>query len=282
MATTSPHDHAKTIKPAKLSFLDLPGELRNKIYRSALITGETWYMWHFRDEEDTRWSCLAGGHLVQPKHAALLRTSKQVYHETLAIFYEENKFHYNLNNREWSDFGKYDWYETKAGVYNHGWVNDFDKGTHFGPIRDLKIMIDLDDLECPLKGVVTLFETLFAATSSLKKLAVEYDVDEGNIEEFITCMKSSSLAATMAWIEVEKELWIECGIGYLPRGQKTMATNAANLFTNHMLEIAAKKSWAATEYRESRGYVLRPRPPQQQYVEVPLEAEIDRLTLLDD
>lgn len=69
-------DHATT---ACSLFLDLPGELRNRIYRYALVTPER--------------ILLRGENKKQP---ALLRVSRQVRKEAIKIYYDENEFAYHF------------------------------------------------------------------------------------------------------------------------------------------------------------------------------------------
>ena len=68
--------------PTTRSFLTLPGELRNSIYRYALVIGR-------------RPFALLMPEKLHPKSyadTALLRVNKQVFWETSSIFYHENTF----------------------------------------------------------------------------------------------------------------------------------------------------------------------------------------------
>ena len=69
-------------RPPARSFLNLPGELRNKIYRYALVV-------------DRRPFALQMPEKLHPESyadTALLRVNKQVFREASTIFYHENTF----------------------------------------------------------------------------------------------------------------------------------------------------------------------------------------------
>lgn len=71
-------EQPKAFQPFR--FLELPGELRNAIYRYALVSPKTFRVKILFAQTDSQ------------TDTALLRVSKQVYAETLKIFYSENKF----------------------------------------------------------------------------------------------------------------------------------------------------------------------------------------------
>lgn len=73
------------IKPrnAPLSFLDLPGEIRNKSYRYALATNHNKPQWYPKDANESYGYCLTPN---------LLQVNRQVNEEATSIFYEENRF----------------------------------------------------------------------------------------------------------------------------------------------------------------------------------------------
>lgn len=78
------HHHTKaansTDSPSRTSLLGLPGEIRNKIYRHALVVHDT--------------SHQPGSDLLDPipEQPALLRTCEQIRSEAASIYYAENQF----------------------------------------------------------------------------------------------------------------------------------------------------------------------------------------------
>lgn len=67
--------------PNKCHLLELPGELRNRIYRFALVN------------EGVIIVTAAG-----PSEPALLRCNKEIRQEAVTIYYRENKFKYQVRN----------------------------------------------------------------------------------------------------------------------------------------------------------------------------------------
>lgn len=63
--------------PANCPFLALPGEIRNRIYRCALVTARPFAV-------QLQWG--------RPLDTALLRVNKQIFDEASSIFYAENTF----------------------------------------------------------------------------------------------------------------------------------------------------------------------------------------------
>lgn len=74
---TSQHSHFTPPVRSSNPLLGLPAELRNRIYRFALVQPKT------IDLDETKW------HTHQP---AVLKTCKQIRREALGLFYFENKF----------------------------------------------------------------------------------------------------------------------------------------------------------------------------------------------
>lgn len=68
--------------PIPRSFLSLPGELRNEIYRYALVVGRRPFALQMPEKM----------HPESYADTALLRVNKQVFRETSSIFYHENTF----------------------------------------------------------------------------------------------------------------------------------------------------------------------------------------------
>lgn len=67
----------EAINSRPFPFLNLPGELRNKIYRLVLVKSKAFTV-----------KLQFGG----SRTTSLMRTNKQIYQETSSIFYEENTF----------------------------------------------------------------------------------------------------------------------------------------------------------------------------------------------
>lgn len=81
-AAANREGHAST-RGVRLGFLDLPGELRNEIYKRVLVSDCMVELGTF-DEEDGLWKA------CQP---AVLHTCRQIRKEALELFYVHNTFH---------------------------------------------------------------------------------------------------------------------------------------------------------------------------------------------
>ncbi|KAF2214187.1 hypothetical protein CERZMDRAFT_4825, partial [Cercospora zeae-maydis SCOH1-5] len=76
------------------SFLDLPPELRNNIYRLCLaVPGSV----HIRPEPESKQPCIDAQTTFANRTSlfapGLLRSCKQIKHEAISILYGENVFH---------------------------------------------------------------------------------------------------------------------------------------------------------------------------------------------
>lgn len=74
--------------PQRLGFLDLPGEIRNKIYEELLFDEVPYYV-KVTGNSQRHLSCSGA-----PLGLALLATCKQVYHEAGGIYHGLNRFHF--------------------------------------------------------------------------------------------------------------------------------------------------------------------------------------------
>ncbi|KAI5359864.1 hypothetical protein Slin15195_G117250 [Septoria linicola] len=83
-STSSSQEPSQDVNTSEPHFLSLPAELRNDIYRYAILSDDK--------------IKIATNMAQPPQEPAMLRVNRQTRHEALGIYYQENHFRFDMHN----------------------------------------------------------------------------------------------------------------------------------------------------------------------------------------
>lgn len=207
-------------------FLQLPAEIRNEIYRHALMINRIMTVERTPDGPIVKKSMIAHSDPEEwhPISTAILRTSNQIYQEASAILYGENCFQYHFYDHILFGVGP----ETPFGSAMN----------NFRSMQNLTIVLSLTDENGYVEEVCHLMKTLAAIGCSFKELRLRYDPPLAISNDYIQSYFSDDrIIDSISAIDVKAVLGITYGFDHIPR------QNPITCMRDHASIIATRKAW---------------------------------------
>jgi hypothetical protein len=217
-----------------VAFLNLPAEIRNKIYRLVLMTEQKVGVKYTEigpkiDSDDIKYGNSVPD-LITQWHAintAILETSRQIYHEASTILYEENDFYFAFEESRVSTVG------VSFGV---GMNN-------FKLMQKLTITFHVCT-RCPSSDhACRLMETLNTLDCSFKTLILDYYFNNERDPRLLqTYFDSIQLTTSISAVNVQQEI----EFNFIEKLELNATLSAC--LRDFVLRTAASKSWVVKAY----------------------------------
>jgi len=219
---------------SKFTLSKLPAEIRNKIYRLVLMTEQLVVIeltetgpqidpGNIKSADSTP-ETIVDWHAMD---TAILRTSRQIYHEASAILYEENHFHYAFNEPRMS-----------KGVPFGVNMNNFKL------LQKLTISFHLCIRSPSVDHACKFMETLRTLECSFKTLVFNYRFGSDQDLLFLTYFSDNQLTTSISAVDVQGE------INFSFTGDSSLNATLSACVQNFVHRIAIGKSWVAKAYND--------------------------------
>ncbi|KAL8826372.1 MAG: hypothetical protein Q9191_003842 [Dirinaria sp. TL-2023a] len=203
---------------AGLSFLDLPGEVRNKIYRLALVDDEERFCFYYDGTAIT----------------TLLRTCRQIYNEAFLIFYHENKFYLDERlphfYRWWEDYIPFGFSTLRLTLVQDFYLYLSCTELHVLAYELRDIFVYFENSGCAFKKLCICFGQVFAGLQTCE----EWEAKELKVVEDVINRASFS--------SVHEELKIEINDSH-EMGLPIMRDMELHILRDMMHKVAKRKGW---------------------------------------
>jgi len=238
LAQSNTHDTATDHVPSKSPLLSLPAEIRNDIYHYLMISHcglifiDPNTIPVLKDDDSENWKVSID--------TPLLRTCHQVYQEASTIMYGENFFLCFCSNT--------------YNPFNSPMPN-------FKLLQNLKIIIDVSYKKPSVDNISAFLSTLVVQQCSFKNLTLRYNVAPHGEEDFLTPTFGEGTELLDPTCAIDVQCQLEMGFQRWGLDEAT-----ATLLRGHIVAVAARKPWIATEtyereyspkYRSDPNYEIR-------------------------
>jgi hypothetical protein len=225
---------------SEFTLSNLPAEIRNKIYRLVLMTEQKVGIQYTEtgpkiDSDDIKY----GNSMVEvitQWHAidtAILRTSRQIYHEASAILYKENDFYYTSIEPR---------FPTMDVPFGIGMDN-------FKLMQKLTIIFDVCTRDPSSDHACRLMETLNMLDCSFKTLILDCYFNSAKDPGLLqTYFDRNQLSTSISAINVQQE------IEFSFSEKHSLNATLSECLWNFVLRTAASKSWVVKAHDDLSNY----------------------------